>query len=207
MSYTEQGTSWAPSFAVCEVVIYCHMSIPACSNFSLLYPQIILMWDFVRNLNVWSQHISPPTYRPVDVTEEINTHRLRKSCLHLKESAWLTTVTCFCTGTKSCRLTPGHSQPSQPRQGDTLPSQTVQSRHCCLWKEGQELHLQCMEPVASEETPPGATSFLLLNCRSEASEKTASVAVHWHEEFHTWIGFFLGLSCTLTLFAHSVPEQ
>lgn len=34
-----------------------------------------------------------------------------------------------------------------------------------------------MEPLAPEEALPGASSFLLLNCRSEASEKTASVAV------------------------------
>lgn len=143
---TEQGTSWAPPFAVCQVAIYCHMSMPACSNFSLLYPQIFLMWDFVRSSNDWSQHISPPTYSPVGVTEEINSYKLRKSCLHLKESAWLTTVTCFCTGTKSCRLTPGH-QPAW--QGDTLPSQTVQSRQRWLWKEGGKLHLQHMEATGT----------------------------------------------------------
>lgn len=51
MHYTEQDTSSALPFAVCPVAIYCHMSMPACSNFSLLYPQIFLMWDFVRSSN------------------------------------------------------------------------------------------------------------------------------------------------------------
>lgn len=156
MSYTEQGTSWAPSFAVCQVVIYCHMSIPARSNFSLLYPQIFLMWDFVRHLNVYSQHISPPTYRPVDVTEEINTHRLRKSCLHLEESAWLTTVTCFCTGTKSCRLTPGHSQPGKvthcrPRPcspGTAASERKGRSGTCSVWSHWH-LRRHCQVPPAS----------------------------------------------------------
>ncbi|EOB04534.1 hypothetical protein Anapl_09266 [Anas platyrhynchos] len=48
----------------------------------------------------------PPTSRPVDVKESINTYKLRKNHLHLKE--WLTTVTHFFTGTKSRHLTAGH---------------------------------------------------------------------------------------------------
>lgn len=113
------------SFLGCQVTVYFNRSTPASSNFSPLRPQSFLMRDFVRTSNDCSQHVLPPTYCPVDVTEKINTYKLRKNRLHLKESAWLTTVTCFCTGTKNRRLTPGH-QP--PRQGDTLPSQTAQPR-------------------------------------------------------------------------------
>lgn len=79
----------------------------------------------------------------------------------------------------------------------------TQHSPCSAGSERKEKSCTCSvwRTLAPEETLPGATSFVLPNCKSEAFEKTASVAVLWHEECHTWIGFFLGLSCTLTLFA------